>query len=200
MKHKKHGVIIAIIVFIVLIIPPVILGFVYYKTYNSLTNQEITKEQTLSDLAALALKIKLDHLVSIASSLAASQGVVVSVNNGQWSDAANAARDLENNVNFYDPFIDRIIIFDASATQQAAYPQLTGGLGTNASSSSWYAALSNGDQSSFVSGVVRRVSIPQIQVVNIAAPITSDQGLVGFLVLQIPTDNFFEFVRAYTLF
>lgn len=193
-KRKKYGIVLVAVVFVLLMIVPAMLAVVCYRTYTSLTNQEIAKEQTLSDLAALALKIKLDHLVSIASSLAATQQVVSSAKDGQWTDAVNAARDLENDVNFYDPFIDRIIVFDPNGTQQAAYPALTGGLGTSASSSAWYMALSSGGQASFVTGVAKRASLPQIEVVNVAVPILSGQTPVGFLVLQIPTDNFLEFV------
>jgi methyl-accepting chemotaxis protein len=190
---KKKAIIIAVIVFIVIMIIPVVLMGIYAETYNSLTTQEITKEQTLTDLAALALKVKLDRLVGIASSLAASPNLASDVGAGNWTDAADVARDLENNVNYYDPFIDRVIVFDASGTQQAAYPALSGGLGTNASSSAWYKALIGGGQQSYVSDVVKRTSIPQIQVVNIAVPVQSQNGIGGFVVLQIPTNNFLEF-------
>jgi hypothetical protein len=192
-QHEKKGIVIAVIVFLVILIVPIALAGVYYQTSSTLTSQEVTKEQTLSDLASLALKIKLDRLVNIASSIAASPKVITSVEGAKWADAAAAARDLQNNVDLYDPFIDRIIIYDINATQQAAYPALTGGLGTNASSSAWYAALKMGGQSSFVTNVSRRTSLPQIQVVNIVAPIRSAQGTVGFVVLQIPADNFLEF-------
>ncbi len=198
-KSKKRGVIITAIVFLVLLIPSIMLMGFYDQTYNSLTTQELTKEQTLSDLASLALKIRLDKLTGIASSLASSPQLVSDAKSGQWTAAADVARDLENNVNFYDPFIDRMIIYDASATQQAAYPALVGGLGTNASSSSWYGALSSGSQSSSVSSVVMRTSLPRIQVVSIAVPIKSGQGVIGFLVLQIPTDNFLEFTADLSL-
>jgi hypothetical protein len=192
-QNRRRGFLITAIVFLILLTAPAALVGLYSQTYNTLTTQEVTKEQTLSDVAALALKVKLDKLVNIASSLASSPQLASDAKNGQWTDAANAARDMENNVNFYDPFIDRIIIYDASGTQQAAYPALTGGLGTNASSSAWYAALANSTQSFYVTNATRRLSLPQIQVVSIAVPIKTGQENTGFLVLQIPTDNFLEF-------
>jgi hypothetical protein len=197
--NKKQGVIITAIVFLVLMIAPIVLMGFYYRTYNTLTTQELTKEQTLSDIASLALKIRLDKLTVVATSLASSPQLVSDAKSGQWTAAADVARDLENNVNFYDPFIDRMIIYDASGTQQAAYPALAGGLGTSASSSSWYGVLLGGDQSSYVTNVAIRVSLPRIQVVNIVVPIRSAQGVIGFLVLQIPTDNFLEFTADLSL-
>jgi hypothetical protein len=191
--HKKRAAIITTIVFLLMMSVPVVLIVVYNKTSYSLTSQKLTEQQTLTGLAALALKIKLDNLVSIASSYASAPQLVADVARGQWTDAADVARDLGNSVNFYDPFIDRLIIYDASGTQQAAYPALTGGLGTNASGTAWYAALSGGSQSFYVSNVTKRISIPQIQVINISVPIRSTGGTSGFLALQIPTDNFLEF-------
>ena len=191
-QHKRAAVI-AAIVFIVLMVIPVTLVGVYYWFDSNFTNQVYTQQQTLSDIAALALKVRLDRLVDIASSMASSTQLASDVTNGQWVGAAGVARDLQNNVNYYDPFIDRVIIYDASGTQKDAYPALTGGLGTSASNSAWYKALMGGGATSYVSGVARRVSLPQIQVINISVPISSPRGIVGFLVLQIPTDNFLEF-------
>ncbi len=151
------------------------------------------QQQTLAGVAAAALKVKIDRLVGVASSIASSSQMVSDVSGGQWAAAAGVARDLQNNVNYYDPFIDRVIIYDASATQQSAYPALVGGLGTNASSSDWYKELIMGGNSSYVSGVTRRISLPQIQVIDIVTPVVSHDKIVGFVVLQIPTDNFLEF-------
>lgn len=192
-QHRRQAALITAVIFLVLLVPALALMNFYHETEQSLTARETIKEQTLSDLAALALKIKLDKLVGIASAMASSPQLVASAKASQWTAAADVARDLQNDVNFYDPFIDRVIIYDTSATQQAAYPALTGGLDTNASSSAWYKALASGAQSSYVSNVTKRVSLPQIQVVNIAVPITSNKTIVGFLVMQIPTDNFLQF-------
>jgi hypothetical protein len=192
-RHKMRGGFIAVVVFLVLLVVPVVLANAYYQTYNSLTAQQVAKEQTLSDIAARALKIKLDKLVNIASSLASTPQIISFAEKKQWTDAISVARDLSNSVDFYDPFIDRIIIYDATATQQAAYPSLTGGLGTSAVSSSWYSTLLNGSQPVVVTNVLERISLPQIQVVSIVAPIRSASGIKGFIVMQIPTDNFLEF-------
>ena len=193
-RFKLRAVVIAIIVFVILICVPAMLMKVYYRMSDADQAQMITEQETLVDLSAQAIKIKLDGLVSSASSMASSSTLSSDAAHGQWLKAADAARDMQNNVKYYDPFIDRVIIYDPQGVQQAAYPALTGGLGKSATGSLWYKALSSGGVSSYVSNVALRVSVPQIQVVNVAVPIKSDVGgISGFLVLQIPTDNFLEF-------
>lgn len=191
--NNRRATIIAIAFFVVFSVIPIGLIGAYRWVSDTFTNQVTTQQQTLSDIAALAINVKLDRLVNIASSLASSSQLESDAANGQWTAAAAVARDAENNVAFYDPFIDRIIVYDTNGVQQAAYPELTGGLGTQASVSGWYGALSGGTQASYVSGVTKRISSPQIQVVNIAVPIIANKRAVGFLVLQIPTDNFLDF-------
>lgn len=195
---RKRAFFIATVVFIVLLIIPVMIGATYYKTSESLTSQVFDQQKTLSAIGAYAIKVKLDQLVSIAVATASSTELSSDMANGQWDQASGVARDLQNNVAYYDPFIDRVIIFDDNGMQQAAYPQLTGGIGTSAVSSSWYNALNEGASSS-VSGVIKRLSTPQIQVISIAVPVHQNGTLVGFIVLQVPTDNFLEFGQTISL-
>jgi hypothetical protein len=191
---KKRAIIITVIVFVVLMCIPVALTKMYQQTSDAITAQVTTEQTTLVDLTTQAVKIKLDNLVGIASSMASSSALSSDVAHGQWTNAADAARDMQNNVKYYDPFIDRIIIYDSQGTQQAAYPALVGGLGTSAVSSSWYKALSSGSVASYVTNVTLRTSMPQIQVVSIVVPVKTNGGVItGFLVLQIPTDNFLQF-------
>ncbi len=196
---RKKAAIITAIVFVVLASVPVALIGTYRWVENTFTTQVVTQQQTLSDIAALAIKVKLDKLVNIATALSSSNQLSSDAASGKWTSAAADARDLENNTNYYDPFIDRIIVYDPSGIQQAAYPELTGGINTQASMNGWYGALASGTQSTFVSGVTKRLSSPQIQVVNIASAITSNKKIVGFLILQIPTDNFLDFGGSLSL-
>jgi len=196
---KKRAAIITAVVFLLLACIPVALIGTYRWVENTFTTQVFTQQQTLSDIAALAIKVKLDKLVNIAGALAASDQLSGDAASGKWTSAAGVARDLENNVNYYDPFIDRIIVYDASGVQQAAYPELTGGINTKASVNGWYGALASGTQSTYVSGATKRISSPQIQVVNVATSIVSNKKIVGFLILQIPTDNFLDFGGSLSL-
>jgi hypothetical protein len=197
--RKKKAAIITAIVFVLLLGLPIAFMGVYQGVADTFTNQIFAQQQTLSDIAALAIGVKLDKLVSIATSLASSSQLSADAAAGEWAPAAGVARDLENNVNYYDPFIDRLIVYDPSGVQRAAYPELTGGLNTKASPTGWYGVLASGTKQSYVSGVTKRISSPQIQVVNVAATILSNKKIVGFLVLQIPTENFLDFGGSLSL-
>ncbi|MDR3582434.1 MAG: cache domain-containing protein [Candidatus Pacebacteria bacterium] len=191
---RSRAVVVTAVVFLVLMCVPVALVGVYRRTSDTIDAQVFASQSALVDLAAQAVRVKLDGLVTIASSMASSTALVTDVAGSKWTDAADAARDMQNDVKYYDPFIDRIIIYDPQGIQRAAYPALVGGLGTSAASGSWYAALSSGKESSYVTNVILRTSKPQIQVVSVAVPIKGPSGTVaGFLVLQIPTDNFLAF-------
>jgi hypothetical protein len=193
LKPSKGGAIIAaVVVFCVMTIVPILLIGTYNRTDQSLTAQKETEQQTLVDLTSLALKLKLDSLVGIASSMAQSPKVIADVQAKKWTDAGDVVRDLQNSLTYYDPFIDRVVVYDTAANQQAAYPTLTGGIGTNFASSSWYQAMSAG-ASFFVSNATKRRTIPQIQIVSIVAPVRSGGAVIGYIVLQIPTNNFLEF-------
>jgi hypothetical protein len=196
---KKKALVISAIVFVVLFVVPGFLFGMYSRLYATLTNQVLTQQQTLADISAKAVKVKVDRLVNIAFSLASSTQLVADAKGGRWTSAIDVARDLENNVDFYDPFIDRTIIYEVSGTQEAAYPALTGGIGTNASGSSWYGALIGGNANSYVSSVTVRLSLPRVQVINIAVPIKSGQSIIGFVVLQIPTNSFPEYAASVSL-
>ncbi len=189
---------VALVLFLVLLVVPILLTASFFRTSDSMTTQAIVQQQTLSDIAVRAIQTKVEHLTSIATSMAASPQLITDFSQKNWTAASAVARDMQNNVDFYDSFIDRITILDNSGTQQAAFPKLSGGIGASFSSSSWFESLASGAPSA-VSGVVKRVSTPQIQVINIAAPVKQNGETVGFVVLQIPTDDFLAFGQTISL-
>jgi len=191
--QKRKAFLAAGVVFVALLLVPGAIGVIWYRTDQSITARTYLQQQTLVNLAASAVKVKIDHLVGIAESIASLDQISKSVANARWNDAAQSASNLQNNVTYYDPFIDRIIFYDTDGIQQAAYPTLVGGIGSSATSSAWYQALDQGGANSYVSGVAKRLSMPQINVVSIAVPIKANGATKGFLILQIPTDNFLEF-------
>lgn len=190
--QRRRAFLITGVVFVVILLVPGAVGMMYYQTDQNLTAQTYARQQTLINLAATAVRIKIDHLVGIAKAIASLDQISQSVASGRWDDAARSVSDFENNVAFYDPFIDRVIFYDARGIQRAAYPTLVGGIGTSATSSDWYRALNQGENS-YVSGVAQRLSMPRINVVGVAVPIETGGAIRGFLVLQIPTNNFLEF-------
>lgn len=188
----RKATIISVIVFIVLLALPVALSFFYASINQSLTNQVVGQQQTVTDLTANAVEIKLNSLVSIATSMASVDTLSAQMAAGNWDSAAAVARDLENNPAYYDPYIDRIAIYDPAGLQQSAYPELVGAIGTRGASDAWYQPLVDGAPF-YVDHVIQRLSTPQIKVFNIAVPVKYQGANVGFLILQIPIENFLGF-------
>jgi prepilin-type N-terminal cleavage/methylation domain-containing protein len=193
----ERSKIVALIVFIVFLIIPISVGWVYYNTASALKQQSADHLKAEVNLAASALQLKLNHLTELAAAYAALPQLSQNVRVGNWSGAAAAARDAQNNVAFYDPYIDRVVFFDNNGIEQSAYPTLAGGIGTDAINSAWYKMLQQTD-AVVVPPVTQRAATPSLNVVNIAAPIHDNDtnAVVGYLVLQIPTEHFLDFGYA----
>jgi methyl-accepting chemotaxis protein len=190
--NKKRALAIASIVFLILMIGPIFLCFSYQNDYNNLTAQVMAQQQTVASITATAIKIKLDRLVGIAEEMASSTKLVSFAADNQWTEAADVTRDLQNNTSFYDPYIDRVVLWDRSGIEQSAYPMLSSGVGSSATSSAWFQAINNGAPF-YLSLVTQRAAVPRINVINIAASIKNNGVLVGTLVIQVPTTDFLEF-------
>jgi hypothetical protein len=196
--RRNRAFLISAAVFVVLAIVPISLGVFYRTTDADLTAQVTNQQQTVATITATAIRLKLDRLVSIAAAMASSTQLTSFVTHNQWNEAANVTRDLQNNTLFYDTYIDRIVLWDKFGIEQSAYPTLSSGIGSSATSSAWYQAISSGAPS-YVSFVTQRTAVPRINVINIAAPIMKDGVLVGILVMQVPTTNFLEFGESASL-
>jgi prepilin-type N-terminal cleavage/methylation domain-containing protein len=183
---------ISAILFVVLLVLPIALVFFYFSINQSLTNQASVNQETITDLTANAIKIKLDKLVALSTSIASVDTLSSQMAAGNWNAAAAAARDLENSPVYYDPYIDRISIYDTQGVQQSAYPQLIGAIGTHGASGAWYQPLVAGAPF-YIDHVIERLSMPRIKVFNIAVPVSYKGANVGYLNVQIPIENFLGF-------
>jgi hypothetical protein len=191
MSNKKAYVV-ASVVFSILFIFLLVIGLFFYENATTLKQEVIAGRQTIVNVAAAAVGVKISDLVKIASSMASNESIVADVANGQWADAADVTRDLQNDVNYYDTYIDRIVLFDTKGVERSAYPELVGGVGTSFSSSPYFQQVLEGAPY-VVSNVARRASQPQIDVINILVPVSAQGTIAGVMELQIPVINFFEF-------
>lgn len=193
-----RAIFVSIVIFLILGIVPLSL-WTFYRTIDaSITAQVLSQQQTVATITATAVKIKLDRLVGIAEAMASSTKLSSLAVQGKWDDAVNVTRDLQNSTQFYDTYIDRVVIFDKSGVEQSAYPALVSGIGSSATSSAWYRATMEGAPF-FVSNVTQRAANPHINVINVAAPINVHGSLVGTLVMQIPAADFLEFGQGASL-
>jgi prepilin-type N-terminal cleavage/methylation domain-containing protein len=188
----KRATTIAVITFIILLALPIALGFFYASVSQNLTNQVVAQQQTVTDLTANGVKIKLDNLVALATSIASVNTLAAQMAAGNWNGAAGVANNLENNPAYYDTYIDRIVIYDPQGIQQSAYPELVGAIGTRGASDAWYQPLVDGAPF-YVDHVIQRLSTPRIKVFDIVVPVKYQGVGVGFMALQIPVENFLGF-------
>jgi len=193
-SHRKK-LIISAVVFLVLFIPTIVAGVYYYGiTNNVMTSAVITRRQTVASLSAAAVKLKLDHLVKITQEFAADESVKSFMASGQWKAAIDRAESLSNEVSFYDPYIDRVLLIDKKGMVRSAVPELYGGLGEeDVSISEWRSSLLSGGEEFHVSNVYKRRSDPRISIAEVLAPITQNNSVIGVVSLQIPVNNFSDF-------
>lgn len=192
----KANIVLGGVVFLILAIPTFILGVYYYRNANDdLTKQLFSRREIVAGLSASAIKIKLDHLVEIAELYASQDNIRNRVAAKDWGGATNSViLDLSNRVEFYDFFVDRILLIDAEGIVRDAFPRLYGGIGQkDVAFDEWAAPILKNGQKSFVSNVHKRIAAPRVSIVEVLAPITKNSKIVGAVALQIPINEFSDF-------
>jgi hypothetical protein len=189
---SKKACITASIVFLVLLIFSLVIGSFFYKNTTMLEQGTIASKETIVGTTAAAVQVRISHLINTASSMASNGDIVADVASGQWGNAANVSRDLQNNPDYYDTYIDRIILIDPHGVEQAAYPELVGGVGASFSNNAYFQKILGGAPYA-VSNVTLRSSQPQIDIVNVFVPVSTKGKTIGVIGFQIPTRNFLEF-------
>ncbi len=194
-KHARRPFWVVCVVTLVLVLVTIGVGTYYYRTTSaSLTDVIFKQRLELAGLSASSLKARLDQVGGVAESFASQDAIRTAVENGRWSDAILQVENLSNNPQYYDSFIDRVILIDTSGTMQSAYPQLYGGVGNqDVAWDEWRTPLTTGGSPFYVTNVYKRLSIPRINVVECVAPIIANGSLVGFISLQIPISDFSDF-------
>ena len=191
MKYKT-AYIYASMFFVVFLIFSFLIGLFFYNNINALKQGAVIDRQSIASVTATAVKVKISHLVDVASLMASNNNVITDIADGKWENAASVIRDLQNNINYYDTYIDRIVLIDPKGIERAAYPELVGGIGADFSSSSYFQKLSSGAPYA-ISNVILRASRPQINVINLLVPVSNNGKILGVIGLQLPTDGFLEF-------
>jgi len=192
---RNRFIIRVVVVFLILFIPTFLFGGYYYQQISAeMTADVFAKRATVAGLSASALRNKLNHLVGVAQSLAADPQVLSSAQGGAWSAAVDRIDKLSNDVDYYDPFIDRIVLIDRSGIVRAANPELYGGVGQkSAIYDDWASAIFDKKEPFYVSDVYTRTAIPRINVISVIAPMVAHGAVIGAVSLQIPNNAFSDF-------
>src|SRR5262249_42697067 len=109
---RQRAMAVPIAVFIIFSAIPATIFYYDKLTADTLTSQVVNQAAEIADFTASAVRVKLDHLVAIGTSITQEKSFSDSMLAHNWGQAVNIARDLENGNVYYDPYIDRMAIYD----------------------------------------------------------------------------------------
>jgi len=193
---EKKNIVIAIVVFLVVFIPTLVVGVFYYQNVNTtLTKQVFDQRATIASLAASAIRVKLGQLTGIVQGYATQPEVIADVAAGNWDGAKNIIVNLENDPKNYDYYIGRFLLLDTQGNVKVAFPGIASeGIGQpdDAISEIQGPILEQGADS-FVSDVFQRSVYPKNNHIEILVPIRKNAILVGIAEITVPINALSDF-------
>lgn len=189
-------IVFAIVLFLVFFIPSLCVGIYYYQQINkSMTDSVFAQRETIAQLTASAVQVRINKLIGIAETYASGPGVAQSVVAGNWTKAKDDVINLQNDPLNYDYFIGRFALLDSKGNVEVSFPGISNdGIGKPDEGLSQFEGpiLQNG-VASFVSNVTRRAVYPHTIHIEIFAPIVQASATVGVVEVSIPINEFSEF-------
>jgi cache domain-containing protein len=195
-SNTSKSITIALLVFLVLLIPTILVGLYYYQAIDTnLTNVVFAQRETAAGLSASALKVKLDQLAAIDERYAADPTVAQAVAQGDWNSAKDAIVNLQNISGNYDYFINRTLLLNTSGTIEVAFPGISANrIGQqDVSFSEWQTPILADGAPYFVSDVFSVNNAPRTNFIEIVAPIKQGTQIVGLADITVPTNEFSDF-------
>lgn len=182
----------AAFIFSAVLLPLAVLGwFCYWQIHQNLTQTAFERRQALANLAARALREKLEGLVNLGISLATRVRFRELISQGQWTGAIAVLDSVPRDF----PSVERAFLTDREGTLMADTPAIPEVHGKNFAFREWYrGAVKN--RSAYVSPVYKRTAEPRLNVIAVAVPIFSKaKEMIGLLVLQIRLETILEWSR-----
>lgn len=194
-ENRMHSVI-AIIVFLILFIPTLIVGISYYQSFNSnLTKRVFDQRETVASLTASAISLKIRQLTAITQTYASQPGVIADVAAGNWDNAKSIIINLQDDPHNYDYFIGRFLLLDTHGNVEVAFPGIANeGIGQpDDALSEWKTPILEDGANSFVTDVFQRSVYPKINHIEILVPIRKNSLIVGVAEITIPINDFSDY-------
>jgi signal transduction histidine kinase/CheY-like chemotaxis protein/HPt (histidine-containing phosphotransfer) domain-containing protein len=180
-----------VLLFILILFPVVLLSLLSYDyTKDSITQTIYDRRGAIAEIASLAVKERLDHLLDVGTVMAHSVGFPELVREKRWEDALQ----LQLNAMERLPYIERILIVSSDGVLQSDIPE-TEIRGTNLSFRKWYHHVVEARQP-VISNVFKRLATPRHNVVAAAIPMFGPKGdLDAIFLLQVNVENFVQWSR-----
>lgn len=179
--------------FLVLILPPLIIGISEYKQiYSNLTNLSLAERLNITYLAAQNLESKFDTIIKIGVSHLADPDIKQLLPRDQFKSALEELLPMISGTDFIDSFA----LFDARGVLRATYPDLPEAIGRDFSHRDYYKGVM-ATKKPYVSEIFIRAVEPKYQVVSIALPINTDDSgeMAGFLLFTVRLRTFVEWSK-----
>jgi hypothetical protein len=193
---SRRDIIIAIVVFLVLFIPTLVAGILYYRSVSATSTQGVyDQRETAASLAASAVRIKLQQLTAIVQIYASEPEIIADVAAHNWNGAKSVIMNLQNDPKNYDYYIGRFLLLDTQGNVKIAYPGISSeGIGQpdDAISEIKGPILENGADS-FVTDVFQRSVYPKNNHIEILVPVRKASVMVGVMEVTIPINEFSDF-------
>ncbi len=190
--NKKSDYLVHFVIVVIIVVPVVLIGaYSIGREYEDMTDLAHTRKEMVVGLTSQAVKERLDHMVDIGKSIAVRPLVRSYLKDGNAKQLSVVIDDITKEFSF----IDRIFITDIFGVSLVIMPDSPENIGKDFSFRDWYKGATKNWQP-YVSGVYRRTSLPQYNVVTVAIPIKDDTGEeIGVLGLQVKLDIFNEWAK-----
>jgi len=197
-KFKKNNILIRRIILPIILLSPVaiLLVFSFMWTKKQETENLYAQKRSIAYLANIIVKDNLDKLVDLCDVVAARPKIIELTNAGKWDQLPGYLYDVPKRF----AYIDALFIADKDGTLKTGVPGFGEIIGKNFAFRDWYRGVGK-NWRTYVSEVYKRANQPQHNVIAIAAPIRTQDGLdvAGILVFQVRLDIFGEWEKKINL-
>jgi hypothetical protein len=196
MKRAKPSSLLAVVIFLLLFFPTVFAGGYFYNHLeDQLLDHVIETRRSLAGLSAAAVSLKLNTLRELCVKYASDPELAAAAASGDWQGAVDRIETLLEHPDYYDYYVERFVLVDPSGIIHGGYPGLPKSVigAKDPALSSWTKAIIQNQAASYVSNVKKNLAGTQDNVIEVAAPIKSDGGIIAFMTLVIPTNDFSDF-------
>lgn len=166
-------------------------GYLYVKGRERSIEAIFAQREGVAALGGAVLEESLSRLTDTAVSLSSRVRFSKLVSEGKWVEAVRVMETVPKDF----PYVERIFLSDLSGVLRADTPELYGVRGQDFSSRDWYKGVSK-EWKPYISEVYTRSAPPQVNVIAVAAPIKTEDGVaVGVLVMQIRLETLLAWSR-----
>lgn len=162
-------------------------GVNFFNSFKSkLAAQVFNEREIAAQIAASSIKTKLVSLQALSAKYADDQGIISDVASAHWDAALQNIKSKWDDPSYYDYYMDRITLLDASGTVKMVFPGEPQILGMTDPDVSQFLG-----KDALVGGVEQRPD--RTNYIPIVSSVKKGAEIVGYVELMIPLNSFSDF-------